>query len=161
MVIPLHLLYVSSIAGGRKQECPRLALNQLARCPREHNHLHPLNRIKPVMWLNCELCIRFRLNVAFITRGNSFSKGETDASWVSSLPRPTSPPARVIQAPRRQSVVQAVNGQDDSNRGQADPVKLGSATSPTHLERLRDAESSKCRILRQVGDFLYHEFRTT
>ena len=79
-------------------------------------------------------------------RGNSFLKDDTAASWVSSLPRPTSPPTRVTQAPRRQSVVQAVNGQDNSNRGQDD---AGSATSPAHLERLRDAESSKCRMLQK------------
>lgn len=94
-----------------------------------------------------------------ITRGNSFSKGNADTSWVSSLPRPTSPPTRVTQTPRRQSVVQAVNGQGVSKD---DTVKLGSATSPAYLERLRDsdAESSKCRMLKKVGSYLFREFRT-
>ena len=101
-----------------------------------------------------------QIECGIITRGNSFLKADTADSWVSSLPRPTSPPTRVTQAPRRQSVVQAVNGQDDSHRGQDDAMKLGSATSPAYLERLRDAESSKCRMLKKVESCLFRDFRT-
>ena len=143
---------VSSIAGGsRKQE---LVSSQQARCHREHNHLHRLNTLiamKPVMQRNCESYICFTLVVGTNVRGNRFSKKDDDASWVSSLPRPTSPPARVT---RRQSVVQAINGQDNSNHRQIDTVKLGSATSPANLELLRDVESSECMMLRKTGIFI-------
>ncbi len=103
---------------------------------------------------NCESYICISLDVGLDIRDNRFSKKDEDASWVSSLPRPTSPPVRVTQVTRRQSIVQAINGQDNSNHGQIDTAKLGSAASPANLELLRDVESSECRMLRKIEIFI-------
>ncbi|KAK2461493.1 hypothetical protein APHAL10511_005956 [Amanita phalloides] len=61
-----------------------------------------------------------------------FSRGDADASWISSLPRPTSPPARSIHVAPRQS---ATNGQGSPL---VDIMKHGSTASHANL---KDIES--------------------